>query len=92
MTYVSPYPGINSDLFRQLMHNVSAPGVISLRKDEDPAEGGPYMMGDDDLDILTEIHEWVEREDIAEITEDLDQECHEYQEDPEETDPSFPAQ
>lgn len=88
MTYIPPCLGMNSSLFRQLVPYASAPGSNSLLKNEDPVIGGLHMMGDDDLDIYTEIHEWIERDDIAEITEDLDQE---YYEDPE-TDADFPAQ
>lgn len=33
---------------------------------------GLEMMGYDDLDILTDVHQWIERDDIAEITEDMD--------------------
>lgn len=75
MTHLSSCLWTNYGLFQQLAHYSSVPGINSLQKDQDPADGGLYMMGDDDLDILTEIYEWVEREDIAEITEDLDSEC-----------------
>lgn len=88
MTYISPGPGVHSVLFGQLMRDVSAHDVWSLSHHENPAEGGLQMMSDDDLDIVTEIQEteiqeWVEREDIAEIAEDLDPEDQEGQDNPE---------
>lgn len=61
------------DLSHQLYDYPSTNGANYLFNKTGPsATWGLVMMGDDDLDILTDIHEWIERDDIVEIAEDLD--------------------